>query len=239
MLVDMHCHIIYGVDDGAQTEEDMHRMLDVAHENEVRHIIATSHIEPGHKRFPAETYISHLQKANDYCREMGYGIDVHVGSEIMYTDVTPRLLHEGNVPTLDRTWTVLVEFLPDVKFKELCEAARDLGNEGMQVVFAHIERYQTLRTSVREVRELKEDFGVMMQMNCGTVLHKLGFMGERWKRKVLEDELIDMVASDAHNTTSRCCNVLKCHQTLTEMFDRAYADRLCGGCQAELFGLEA
>ena len=236
MIIDMHCHVIYGVDDGARSEEDMHRMLDLAAENRVSHIIATSHITPGQEPFPAKRYLDHLDKAGRYCADKGYPMAVHQGSEILYTDDSPRLVREGYVPTLDQTYTVLVEFLPDVTFARLCEAARFLGNEGMTVIFAHIERYETLR-KVEQIYALRDDFGVLMQMNCRTVIEKkLGFFGERWKRRVLEEELIDMVASDAHNTGSRSCNILRCHEALTDQFDRDYADLLCGGRQAQLFG---
>ena len=237
MLIDIHHHLIYGVDDGAQTQEMMYGMLRKASENNIRHVVATSHITPGLRRFPAETYLAHLAEANDYCAAQGLNLSVHPGAEILWTEETPRMLREGYVPTLDQTWNVLVEFNTDVKAERLYDCARLLGNEGLQVVFAHIERYRVLR-DIKKIQTLKDEYGVMMQMNCGTVLHKLGFFEERWKEKVLSGGYIDMVATDAHSLEHRSCNLLACYQALGQRYGQEYADDLCFGCQAELLGLD-
>ena len=235
MLIDIHHHLIYGVDDGAQSQEMMYGMLRKAAENGIRHVIGSSHITPGVRRFPAETYLEHLDEANAFCERERLNLTIHPGSEIMWTDDTPRMLREGYVPTLDQTWNVLVEFMPDVKWDRMQGAARKLGNEGMTVIFAHIERYHVLR-DIKKIAELKDNLGVLMQMNCGTVLKKSGFFDERWKRRVLDEGFIDMVGTDAHNLGGRSCNMAACHEALCAMFDEEYADELCGGRQAELLG---
>ena len=168
-FTDMHCHIIYGVDDGARTPEDMHGMLRLAAENGIDHIVCTSHITPGEAEFPARKYLEHLQEGQRYCDEQGLGIQMHLGSEILWTDMSPRMVHEGKVPTLDRSWCVLVEFWWDVEYSVMLKAARELGNEGMTVIFAHIERYKPLR-SIERLRVLAEEYKVLLQMNGSTVI---------------------------------------------------------------------
>ncbi|MBR6029316.1 MAG: hypothetical protein IKP40_09520 [Clostridia bacterium] len=234
-FTDMHCHIIYGVDDGARTPEDMHGMLRLAAENGIDHIVCTSHITPGEAEFPARKYLEHLQEGQRYCDEQGLGIQMHLGSEILWTEMTPQMIRDGKVPTLDRSWTVLVEFWWDVDFALMCKAARLMGNEGMSVVLAHLERYKPLRT-IGNIRTLAEEYGVVMQMNCKTITEKQGLSGDHWRNKVLEEGLVDLVASDAHNTGSRACNMKQCHEVLTSRYGADYADRLCGENQHRLFG---
>ena len=55
-FTDYHAHFVYGVDDGAQTREEMYAMLDAAAADGVRHLFATSHSTPGMERFPQEIY---------------------------------------------------------------------------------------------------------------------------------------------------------------------------------------
>ena len=66
-LVDIHHHIVYGVDDGARNREAMQSMLRVAYENGVHDLIATSHALPGLKEFPAQTYLDNLGEGRAGC----------------------------------------------------------------------------------------------------------------------------------------------------------------------------
>ena len=238
MMVDMHCHVIWGVDDGARSEDDTHAMLRMAVENKVRHIVCTSHVTPGEAPFPAERYQDHLARAQAFCRDEGLDITLHPGSEILYTDQAPRLLHEGKIPRLNDKRAALVEFWYDVPTDTLYQAARLLGNEGVIVIFAHIERYRVSR-NIKLLEELRNEYGVLMQMNARTVYEKQGFLTDRWKRKLLEADIIDMVASDAHSVNSRPFNILRAWEALRDEYGQETADRLCGGAAAELLALES
>lgn len=236
MFVDIHHHLIYGVDDGAQKQEDMHNMLLRAAEEGVSDIVCTSHATPGITPFPVETYLAHFQEAQDWCREQNLPIRLHTGCEVLYTDASARLLKEGYYPSLAEMWAVLVEFSGDVTFERLCEAARMLGNAGFTVLFAHVERYDVLH-DLKHVRALREESGVYMQMNANTILHKKGFFADRWVRKMLEEGYIDCVATDAHNATSRPCRMKACYEKLAADYGTDMADELCGGFQRRLLNL--
>ena len=238
MIVDMHCHVVWGVDDGAQTEEDTQAMLRLASENKVRHIVCTSHITPGEAPFPLERYEDHLERAQAWIQEEKLDITLHRGSEILYTDQTARLLHEGQILRLNDRRVVLVEFWYDVPENTMLQAARLLGNEGVTVIFAHVERYKASR-NIRFLEELRDEYGVLMQMNARTVYEKQGFLTDRWKRKLFENSMIDMVASDAHNAGSRPCNILKAWEWLRDAYGEESADRLCGDAAAELLKLDS
>ncbi len=236
MIVDMHCHVIWGVDDGARNPDDMRAMLRQAAENRVSHIVCTSHITPGEVRFPEEEYRERLAEGQAFCDAEGLGLTLHPGSEILYTDHTPRMLREKRVPRLNDKWAVLAEFWYEVPFRKLCEAAEALADEGMTVIFAHVERYKALH-AFRDAEALARDYGVLMQMNARTVYTKQGFLTERWKRKMLSEGLISMVASDAHNTGERACNMLKAREALARDYGEDTAEALCGGNAARILEL--
>lgn len=235
-FVDLHHHLIYGVDDGAQSLEDMQKMILRACDEGVADIVCTSHATPGIEPFPMEKYLAHLEEAKAFIADQGLEMSVHTGCEVLYTDASARLLREGHFPTLAGSDVVLVEFSPDASFRELAEAAAGFGMAGSGVLFAHVERYDALR-SLKNVRKLRDEFGVYMQMNTNTVISKKGFFTERWVRHMLEDGYIDCVATDAHNLSSRRCKMRKCHEVLSEKYGADFADELCGGFQRRLLEL--
>lgn len=235
-FVDIHQHLVYGVDDGAQSFAEMQEMLRTAVSEGVSDVVCTSHATPGVYRFPADDYLRHVEKARMWCQEEGLPIRLHTGCEVLYTDASARLAREGHFPTLAGTWNLLVEFSPDAEYKRLCEAARQLGNAGFTVLYAHVERYQALH-SLKRVQELREEYGVLMQMNTHTVTARKGFFADRWVRHMLENGYIDCVGTDAHNTSSRPCRMQQCHEALTAKYGQEYADELCGGFARRFLGL--
>jgi len=73
-----------------------------------------------------------------------------------------------------------------------------------------------------------------MQMNVNTVMNKQGLLTELWKKHVFAEGWIDIVASDAHNTTSRPCRLGKAYHWIAEHFDDEFADWLCCGAATEI-----
>lgn len=232
-FVDLHHHLIYGVDDGAQSLEDMQKMILRASKEGVGDIVCTTHVTPGIEPFPMENYLAHMAEGEAFIAEQGLEMRLHSGCEVLYTDASARLLREGHFPTLAKNDVVLVEFSPDASFRHLMDAATSFGMAGYAVLFAHVERYDALR-SLKNVRKLREEFGVHMQMNTNTVISKKGFFTERWVRHMLEDGYIDCVATDAHNLSSRRCRMLECYKVLAEKYGEDFADELCGGFQRRL-----
>lgn len=225
-LIDVHHHLIYGMDDGAQTGQDMCRMIARAHLDGVQHIIATPHAEPGQQPFDYEKYLRRLGEAQRWIARQGYSVKLHPGCEVFYTDAAVRLLSEKRIPTMAGSDTVLVEFSPAAPYTLLKDAARRLQNAGYQPVFAHVERYRCLGRTAH-LRELHDEYHVLMQMNASTILNKLPFLRERWKIRALESGWIDLAATDAHNTTTRPCRMQACYHALHELLGRAQAEKLC------------
>lgn len=232
-LVDVHHHIIHGLDDGSPDFDETKRMLLRARAEGIEHIIATPHAYPGHREFQMETFLKRLEMANSWCKTNKIDLCIHPGSEILYLPDTLRMLREGRIPTLAGSSHVMLEFPPDSGYHMLKEAARKLQNSGYQPVFAHVERYRCLR-NLGNMEELHDKYQVLMQMNANTVISKQGFFGELWKKHVFAEGWIDIVSSDAHNTTSRPCKLGKAYHWLADHYDGELADWLCCGAATEI-----
>ena len=129
-FTDYHAHFVYGVDDGAQTREEMYAMLDAAAADGVRHLFATSHSTPGMERFPQEVYDRHLAFARDYCAQKGYDLKLEHGSELLYTPAAGYAAVQRQLLTLGDTGWVLLEFVPNITAKELETALQEITGAG-------------------------------------------------------------------------------------------------------------
>lgn len=228
-FMDVHCHVLYGMDDGAKSRKMMYAMLRRAASEGITRIVATPHVTPGVHRFDREQYAQAIQEAVEYCRVEGLGISIYEGCEVLYTRQASRLLGEGKIPTLAGTERVLVEFSPDIRYEELCDALDDLQHNGFLPVIAHVERYRCLVVRPSRAEKIKQQMNIYFQMNCNTLLVKKGFFERRFVKRMLKKQLIDALGTDAHNTTSRKAQMQAAWRAVKREYGASYATRLTNG----------
>jgi len=234
-FTDIHQHLVYGVDDGPKTFRKSCAMLQMAHENGVKRIIATPHVVPGVNNFDVESFLKKLERMRQYSEQQGIHVELLPGAEIFYTAQTCEFLIENRIPTLAGTQYVLVEFLPDVSYQQIRDASENLLRNGYIPILAHIERYKCLVSRPQSAFDLKERLKVRYQVNCSTVIHGKGILVNRFCKKLLQNGLIDVVASDAHNIDTRPVRLMEAYQVLEERYGAAYAEHLTGANGGLLF----
>lgn len=227
-FIDIHHHLIYGLDDGARTVERAMEMARMAAADGTRIVLGTTHVTPGIERLDGELYRARLNELNARCREEKIPLVILPGAEILYTEQTCRFLREGRIETLAGTEYVLVEFLPNVRYEALREALEDILQAGYLPVVAHVERYGCLAGDARKCERLKRELGVLFQMNCPTAIGGRGFWRDRQTKKLLDAGLIDAVASDAHHPVRRPTRMREAYEALAERYGGRTAGRLTG-----------
>lgn len=227
-MTDLHQHVLWGIDDGPRSPEAMHAQLFQAVTNNIGLVAATSHAYPKYQPFDMEQYCSHLAEAQAYCAEQDWPIEIVSGCEIHYSGRVPDMLRQGLLPTLDGTSHVLIEFSPRVNIDDICDAADSLYRVGYQPIIAHVERYACLARSSRDAISLRSDYGLTYQMNCDTLLYPRGLRERHFVRRMLEEQAIDLIASDAHDTLRRPIRMQQAYQTLCQRCGADYAERLTG-----------
>lgn len=233
-FIDIHHHLVWGMDDGPRSFEQSADMLRAASRDEISHIIATTHATPGINDFDTAVYHSRLDALNEYSALHKLNITVLPGAEIMYTDKTTECLRMGKIPSLANSAYVLVEFRQDADYEYIYDAARSLANGGYVPVIAHAERYASLFKHPGRIIEIKEQFDARIQVNCSTILNTKGRLQRRALEKVLRLEHPDYVATDSHNTGSRAVCMRECYCALAEMLDARSAMALVGHNQREI-----
>ena len=223
---DIHAHFVYGMDDGAQTVEEMRHMLDAAHENGIMRLYATPHMTPGVYPLPMECLKTRLDQARAYCENRGYGMRLYEGAEILYTPAMEQFVQNRKLPTLSDSKCVLVEFTVDISPRKMERALMVLQHAGYRTIIAHVERYGCMYG--RLAYRLKEKFQVQYQLNGAAVLQGCGFMRNMHVDRWLKDRLIDYVASDAHHEVFRSFNLRRAYDALEKNYGSKYAARLTG-----------
>lgn len=227
-FVDIHQHVLYGMDDGPKTAKEMAAMLQAAVRDGITEIIATPHMRPGVVPFDEEAYRNKLSEAQQLCIASGWPLTLRAGVEMMYTPHATRYLRDRRVPTLAGSANVLVEFLPDVVEHRIAGAVEAIRRCGYYPILAHVERYPALLKKPDFARRLKAECDVSYQMNASTLVHRGAYFFRRHLQRFLDADLVDYIASDAHNTTSRPPMMQKAYAKLTADYGEEVAARLTG-----------
>ena len=202
MIIDIHSHVIWGVDDGAETREQTFQMLRAAAEDGIRKIICTPHITPGVYEFPEERFQEHLETAREFIRREGLPLRLTRGAELLYTELTARMLRDGKVPTLEESRCPLIEFSPSDSWHHILNALQNVSRAGFNPVIAHMERYPAIRT-VDQVRLLKTACCAYVQVNARTLTRKQPLLRRRYFDRLFQEMLVDFIATDTHSMPGR------------------------------------
>lgn len=194
-IIDIHAHILPGVDDGARTMAESWRMLSLAASQGIRAVIATPHYS--RKTKPEEYGYSRLaEELQEKIRRDIPDFSIYLGQETYYHEELAEQLQEGNALTMAGSHYVLVEFDTEVSYEYLYRGVRRLMSAGYWPILAHMERYGCLRRE-QDLEELAGS-GCYLQMNY----HGLagGFLNRetRWRRRQVLLNRIHFLGTDMH-----------------------------------------
>lgn len=202
-MIDIHCHILPDVDDGADSLEEALEMARIAAFSGVTDIVATPHFrgEPGETDMKEE--IDHrYRQLRDALERWQIPVRLHKGAEILCTPQTPLLAREGRMPTLGNSRYVLTEFYFNESFGFMDSTLQKITHNGYIPVVAHPERYDAVQWDPERLWTWA-DRGYVFQLNKGSVLGMLGHRAEQAAHDLLELGLAHLFASDAHNCDRR------------------------------------
>ena len=187
-MFDIHTHILYGVDDGADSKDTAIYLLNQAKENNITKILLTPH--QNEEMIRTDELI---EKYNIFKEEFkDYNIDFYLGSEIYYYPKFLDDLDNNKLLTLNNTKYVLIEFSTLVE-TDIKNIAYDMIIRGYKPIIAHIERYQYL--FINDYTEIKNQ-GALIQVNTKSFLNKTY---KKQLKYLLKNKLIDFISSDCHS----------------------------------------
>lgn len=208
MIIDMHCHVLPGLDDGAKDEEETVKMLRMAWEEGIRGIMVTPHYNIDRDKEFSEKCREAYRRTCSLAENVNPQMRIFLGNEIYYSSGVVEALQRGEALTLNNTLYVLIEFAPYVEMLTVRKAIQELLYAGYYPILAHIERYECLRR-ISHVQELVE-MGAFMQVNASSLEGKMG-IGVKWYlKKLIRAGLIHVIGTDAHGVSQRRPKIRNC-----------------------------
>ena len=205
-IVDMHCHILPGVDDGPATMKESLAALREAESQDIEAMIVTPHFHPGRYMVTAEKALLALERVKGEAENEGIEIDLYPGQECYYYSGLISELESGNVLTMNGTRYVLVEFEPETQYSTITFAVRELRDNGFKPIIAHFERYRCLYQRKERLAELHKH-GARLQLNFDRLVDKGNLLHPNGWRKLLKDGYVDFLGSDTHGMKFRPLHV--------------------------------
>lgn len=224
-FIDIHCHIIPGVDDGSADMDMTREMLRTAWNEGIMAMIATPHYRRGYADTPVSKITEVYRQVVQEAHQISPDFHIYLGNELFSSYELPELLENGQVLTMSGTRYVLVEFLPSVSHSQLSATLRKLQMSGYRPILAHAERYTCLLEEPYLVEELS-DMGVYIQVNAMSVTGENGFLAKKFVKKLMKYELVHFLGTDAHSMGRRKPAMQKCVTYIEKKFGEEYAGRI-------------
>jgi protein-tyrosine phosphatase len=201
-MIDLHCHILPGIDDGPTDLSVSLAMARAAVKDGITFIACTPHIYPGlyeNNRLGIEGAVEDFRRqlaANDVPLQLGTGADVHLAPDLVGG------IRTGRVPTICGTRYLLLEPPHHVAPPRFNESVFTLMAAGYVPVITHPERLSWIETHYSVFTDLVKQ-GAWMQLTAGSLTGRFGRRPQYWADRMLDEGMVHILATDSHHIDKR------------------------------------
>lgn len=202
-MIDIHCHILPGVDDGAALFAESLEMAKQAEKEGIRKIVATPHHQNGKYHNVKTDIIQKTAELNNYFQAEQVDLEVLPGQETRINGEMVKDFENGEIVTLANVSTYLFVELPSGHVPHYTgQLLFDLQMKGLTPVIVHPERNAELMEQPDKLYKLVNN-GAVTQITAASFTGYFGKKIQRFTFDLIEANLTHFIASDAHNTTNR------------------------------------
>jgi protein-tyrosine phosphatase len=222
-LIDIHSHVLFGLDDGARTLEDSVAMVRMAAEHGTTDLVATPHASPDYSFDPARIAdrLAQVEAACGGLLRLHTGCDFHLSFE----NIQDAIAHPRKYTVAQKEY-LLVEFSDLLIFHNTADIFERLGQAGMIPVVTHPERNGLLRQRVDHIAKWVEQ-GARIQVTAQSLTGRFGRSAQAFSKILLDRNLVHVIASDAHDLQGRPPVLDEAFAWLQKNYSPALAEVLC------------
>ncbi len=202
LRVDLHSHLLVGIDDGAASEEEALQMVRCLMQLGYTKAVTTPHVRAD--VYPnTDEHIEHsLSRLQKLLQAHGISFRVEAAAEYFFDDHFLALLAAQRLRTFGQEGYVLFELPLHAPALQLHQVVFDMRLAGYKPVLAHPERYPYLvDASLQTMEELREK-GVLFQVNLPSILGHYGFMPKQSARRLMQAHMVDFLGTDMHRAAN-------------------------------------
>lgn len=201
-MIDIHSHILPGIDDGPKKIEMSLDMIRRSYEEGTIDIVATPHFRRGCFETPYEEVKKITKYFNELLKAEDLDINIHYGQEVYYSDRIIQDLEEGLIGTINGGRYMLVEFPMRKIPSEAIDYMYELKLRGITPIIAHPERYIEIIKKPETLNPFIEE-GCLFQLNAGSIRGDFGKDVKKTAEILIKNNIYGFIGSDAHNNSSR------------------------------------
>lgn len=224
-FIDIHTHILPGVDDGAPNMEAALALIDAAWQNGTRSLILTPHYRGKFKKNTPDTLRQLFRQLEAQTQARWPDMQLYLGQEIYYEVDAPEQLAAGKILSLHGSHYALLEFRPAVLRSDMIRGVSETIFSGYTPIIAHGERCEILRKDPALLEEVL-NMGSLIQLNADSVMGAQGFGIKRFCHRLLAGQLAHFIASDAHDLEHRPPLLRECFLRICKKYGNEYARTL-------------
>ena len=224
-MVDIHHHLLWGLDDGAKDLETSIAMAKASAADGVTHLVCTPHAN-GTYDFQPELNAAKVAELRERLKAEGITINLGLGCDfhLSYDNILDAKAHPARY-SVNGLGYLMVE-LPDYGIpRGLTETFYELQLAGMTPVLTHPERNPTLQNDLSRLAEWMRG-GVLVQVTGDSVTGRMGKTAQRIAHELLAKRWVHFLATDAHNVTSRPPRLSEARNVVARKYGEGYAESL-------------
>lgn len=220
MFIDLHCHILPQVDDGADSYIEALELISQAVKSGTTILTATPHFNnnyQGYRDVNKKIIIDKYKKLKNVISEKKIPATVFLGSELLADSNIPQLHFNNELITINGSRYILTEFTFDEKIENVLSYCKQLLSFGYIPLIAHPERYTFFSDSYHLLYDLI-DIGCKFQINKGSPLNKYGEKAQKLAIRMLEDNFVHVISSDCHSPSNRNADMSDIYEWLLDRY---------------------
>lgn len=222
---DMHCHLLFGVDDGPESIEESLTLLQQEYRDGVRTVFLTPHYRRNMFECPTDIRVHNFELLKACSMQRFPDLKLKLGCEIHVSMDVEQDLKHGKCLALDKSDFVLLEFPELSDNKYIIERCHAVMNSGYIPIIAHPERCIEIRKDFTRLQRLV-DMGVYIQINAGSITGEEGLFRKWFCKKAMQHNLVHFVGSDAHGLRNRKPNIGQCIRYIEKTMGADYLNQI-------------
>ena len=201
-MIDMHNHILYGIDDGCKTIEESIETIKNMKKIGFNSIVLTpQYIEDSSFKANNNLKLQKLELLKEELLKNNIDVNLFLGNEIFINESINELIINKEIRSINNTRYILIELPFNNQILNLDDYLYELKLKGYKIIIAHPERYTYFKDNYEEARKLY-DSGVLFQVNYGSIIGQYGSSSLKLVKKLLKDDMVDFISTDIHKPSS-------------------------------------